>query len=135
LVDDEGVPGRETVLVQKGILKTLLSTRTPVRGILQSNGHKRGNAAAPSNLIVTSEKALGDEELRAELIRLIKQRNKEYGIVVRRMASRPGSALNALINMLGLPAAAAGANIASMAFQLRPDQHDEVARDDQICGA
>jgi predicted Zn-dependent protease len=41
-VDDDAVRGGETQVVQAGILKTLLSTRNPVRGILSSSGNRRG---------------------------------------------------------------------------------------------
>ena len=49
-VDDEGVPARPIRLVQKGVLETLLTTRTPVRGIDQSTGSRRGPGVAPSNI-------------------------------------------------------------------------------------
>src|SRR5205823_4132881 len=45
-VDDDGVAARETRLVDHGILKTLLSTRVPVRGIPHSTGNRWGAAAA-----------------------------------------------------------------------------------------
>ena len=86
-VDEDGVPTRETVLVEKGILKTLLVTRDPVRGIEHSTGSRHGGHASPSNLIVTAENGISSAELRTKFLALIKQRNKEFGIVVRRMRS------------------------------------------------
>jgi hypothetical protein len=88
-VDEDGVPARETVLVDNGILKTLLTGRGPVRGITQSSGNRRAMGVTPSNLVLTSQKALSTDALRAELLRLVKQRSKEYGIVVRRIGN-PG---------------------------------------------
>ncbi len=50
-VDDEGVPARPVRLGQKGVLETLLTSRTPVRGIDQSTGSRRGPGVAPSNIL------------------------------------------------------------------------------------
>jgi predicted Zn-dependent protease len=84
-VDEDGVPTRETRLVDKGILQTLLSTRDPVRGIEHSTGSRHDGQAAPSNVFVTTENGLTEDELRAKFLEMVKQRNKEYGVVVRRM--------------------------------------------------
>jgi PmbA/TldA metallopeptidase C-terminal domain len=86
-VDDDAVRAGETQVVQAGILKTLLSTRNPVRGILSSSGNRRGNQAMPSNVIVTAEGGLAAPELKQRLIDLAKQRGKEYGILVRRVGN------------------------------------------------
>ena len=88
-VDDEGVRARETRLVEKGILKTLLASRDPVSGVTHSTGNNQGGLGPmPSNLIVSTEKGLSSEEMKAELLRLVKERGKEYGIIVSR-ASNP----------------------------------------------
>ena len=84
-VDEDGIPARETLLVEKGILKTLLVTRDPVRGIEHSTGSRHEGQATPSNIFVTAENGLSTAELHAKFLALVKQRNKEFGIVVRRM--------------------------------------------------
>ncbi len=84
-IDDDGVPARATKLVEKGTLKTLLAGRTPVDGISHSTGSRRGVAATPSNLVLSSEKTVGAEDLRKELLRRAKLRGRDYGIVVRRV--------------------------------------------------
>jgi predicted Zn-dependent protease len=86
-VDEEGVPTRETRLVEKGILKTLLLTRDPVRGIEHSTGSRHAGQVTPSNLFVTAENGMSQAELHAKFLDLVKQRNEEFGIVVRRMRS------------------------------------------------
>jgi hypothetical protein len=86
-VDDEGVRARETRLVEHGILKTLLSTRSPVPGVEHSTGNRRGPGILPSNLIVSAENGLSDQALREQFLELVKQRGKEYGIVVRRLGN------------------------------------------------
>ena len=59
--DDEGVKARPVTVVDNGILKTFLMSRSPIQGIDHSNGHGRRQAGAEvvsrqSNLIVESKK-------------------------------------------------------------------------------
>lgn len=84
-VDEEGIPAHPTLLVKDGILKTLLTSRSPVRGILKSSGNMRGHGIAPSNLILESSKSVTPEELKTQLIDLIKTRNLDYGVIVHRL--------------------------------------------------
>ncbi len=84
-VDEEGIPTHETRLVEKGALRTLLTSRAPVRGIEHSTGSFHAGQTAPSNVIVTAENGTSEAELKAQLLQMVKQRNKEYGIIVRRM--------------------------------------------------
>jgi len=88
-VDAEGVPAREVKLVEKGILKTLLTSRVPHKRITESNGHARGLAhqAFFSNLFVTSTKTMKDAELKDALLAMCKERGLEFGIIIRKMAN------------------------------------------------
>ena len=86
-VDDEGVPARPVRLVQKGVLETLLTTRTPVRGIDQSTGSRRGPGIAPSNILVEAEKGLSEKQIRKEFFKLIKRQKKQYGYIVTHVAN------------------------------------------------
>ena len=112
-VDEDGVLTHETPLVDKGILKTLLTTRDPVRGIEHSSGSRHDGQAAPSNVIVTADNGLSQDDLRAKFLALLKQENKEYGIVLRRMRT-------------------AGQPI--MAFKMYPDGHEELIHGVQLSG-
>ena len=47
-IDDDAVETRETKLVERGVLKTLLATRTPVRAVPHSTGSRRGWGPAPA---------------------------------------------------------------------------------------
>jgi len=83
--DDEGVSARKVDLVEKGILKTFLMSRTPVAGIAQSNGHGRRQpglevVSRQSNLIVESSKQVPDAELRKLLIAEVIRQKKPYGL-------------------------------------------------------
>lgn len=87
LVDDDGVRATRTPLVQNGILKTLLTTRNPLPELPISSGNRRGPTALPSNLLITAKNGLGEDELRAELLALVAERDAPHGIVVRRIGS------------------------------------------------
>jgi hypothetical protein len=87
-VDEDGVPTRETRLVEKGVLKTLLTSRDPVRGFDHSSGSRHAGQVAPSNLFVIAENGLSEPDLRARFLAMVKQRNQQFGIVVRRMRNR-----------------------------------------------
>ena len=91
-VDDEGVPARETTVVRRGMLRTLLSTRNPIEGISQSSGHMRAGGSAPSNLLVSSSDGLTADEMSEEFRALVEERELEYGIIVRRLRASSGSA-------------------------------------------
>jgi TldD protein len=83
--DDEGVKARPVKVVENGVLKTFLLSRSPVGQFLHSNGHGRRQpgyevVSRQSNLIVESSKQVSDKELRAQLITEIKRQGKPYGL-------------------------------------------------------
>jgi hypothetical protein len=86
-VDEEGVQARPVTLVDKGYLKTLLNTRDPVSGIPQSTGSFRIFGAQPSNVMFNVTEGVSEQELKNQLLSMVKERNKEFGVLVRR-ASR-----------------------------------------------
>ena len=86
-VDEEGVRSRRTTVVQRGILKTLLATRTPVAGVSNSTGNRRNSGPSPSNLFLMPRNGMKPEEIRQELLNLVEERGLDFGIVVRRVGS------------------------------------------------
>lgn len=123
-VDDEAVPAGATSLVENGVLKTLLTTRNPVRGVSGSTGNRRGSRVAPSNLLLTSRRGLSREELLAELMLLVEERQAEFGVIVRRLGN-PGYR----------PPPASGSNAsgsrsdvenATLAYKVYPDRREEL---------
>jgi predicted Zn-dependent protease len=83
--DDEGVRARPVAVVEKGVLKTFLMSRSPVEGFDRSNGHGRRQpglevVARQSNLIVESSRRATERELRAKLIEEVKRQGKPYGL-------------------------------------------------------
>ncbi len=83
--DDEGEKARPVTVVDNGILKTFLMSRSPIDGVDHSNGHGRRQpglevVSRQSNLIVESKKQVSEQALRDMLIAEIKRQNKPYGL-------------------------------------------------------
>lgn len=83
--DDEGVKAAPVKVVDNGMLKTFLMSRSPIHGIDHSNGHGRrqpGNevVSRQSNLIVESRNTVSDARLRELLLYEIKRQGKPYGL-------------------------------------------------------
>lgn len=71
--DDEAVGAQRVAIVEKGILKNLLSSRAPTRKVSQTNGHGRsggmGDARAEVGcLYVSDDNGIPADELKKELI-------------------------------------------------------------------
>jgi predicted Zn-dependent protease len=85
--DDEGVPAQKVNLVEHGVLKNFEMSRSPLVGFPRSNGHGRRQLGATpvsrqGNLIVESSKMVSNAELRKQLIELLKQQGKPYGLLI-----------------------------------------------------
>jgi hypothetical protein len=131
-VDDEGVPARTVRLVEGGRLKTLLVSRSPVRGIPRSTGSREGQGPTPRNLIVSASGGLDAAALEAELIKLVQQRGREYGVVVRRL----GNPIVGSVHAAGGPAGGDGVPVEPviLAYRLYPDGREELVRCVEIAG-
>jgi predicted Zn-dependent protease len=77
-IDDDEVLPHPTVLVDHGILKMLVHTRALIPGTTHSTASRRGNGPMPSNLLITSEKTLPADQLKAELLQMAKQRGSNH---------------------------------------------------------
>jgi len=135
-VDLEGVAPKPLVLVEKGVLKNYLLTRQPVRGFEGSNGRARlpGNfgakAAGFGNLFVRASKTVPAPELRKRLIELCVQRNKPYGMIVRKL-DFPSSAPLSEVRRLLTSMAQSGSRPVSLpilAYRVYPDGREELVR-------
>jgi len=85
--DDEGVAAQRVTLVDHGVLKNFEMSRSPLENFPHSNGHGRRQLGATpvsrqGNLIVQSSKTVTNAQLRAQLIELIKQQGKPYGLLI-----------------------------------------------------
>ena len=82
--DDEGVAAQKVDVVENGILKSFLMTRTPINGVSGSNGHARtAPGGVPesrqSNLVVSGKSDKSFKELREMLVAECKKQGKAYG--------------------------------------------------------
>jgi predicted Zn-dependent protease len=85
LYDNQGVKARRVNVVEDGVLKTFLMSRTPIQGIPQSNGHGRAQAgfspvARQSNLIVEVAQSSVKPDLKKLLIKEVKKQGLPYGL-------------------------------------------------------
>ena len=135
-VDNDGVPAGETRLVERGILKTLLATRSPVAGVLNSTGNRRGAGPAPSNLFVVPRGGMSQEEMREELLALVQERGLDFGIVVRRLGSPQLTLSRDRRFAFMLPDETGRSNVepVTLAFKLFPDGREELIRKAELLG-
>lgn len=102
LYDDEGVAARRVLVVENGILKNFLMSRSPVLQFDRSNGHGRRQpgfavVSRQSNLIVTSTRQVSEQRLREMLLEEVRRQHKPYGLYFRKVIGgytqtrRPGA--------------------------------------------
>jgi hypothetical protein len=135
--DLEGIAPKPVIAVEKGVLKTFLTTRQPAPGISSSNGHARllgpygTNVAAIGNLFVKASQTVSPDALKAQLIDLIKRRNKPYGMLIRKL-DYPSPASFREIQALAASSMQAGASRPVsppvMAYRVYPDGREELVR-------
>jgi len=133
-VDMEGVRPEPVVLVEKGVLKSFLLTRQPVRGSQASNGRARlpggfgAKAAAISNLFVRAAQGVPLEELKKRLIELCRQRDKPYGIVVRKMDFPSSASWDEVRRQLGAAGGGPAVSAPVLVYRLYTDGREELIR-------
>ncbi len=135
-VDLEGVPARPVSLVEKGVLRNLLLTRQPIKGFDGSNGHARlpGNfgakAATIGNLFVRASENVPAADLRKRLIAMCGQRNKPYGLVVRRMDFPSSASIEEVRRLLtSSPSGSARpVSLPILVYRMYPDGREELVR-------
>src|SRR5436309_2069568 len=81
--DDDGVPAQRVTVVDKGILKNFLLSRSPVTGFEQSNGHGRkapgyGSVGRQGNLIVEASRTVSETQLRQMLMDEARKQGKTF---------------------------------------------------------
>jgi predicted Zn-dependent protease len=89
VVDDQGVRAKDVTLVEKGRLVTLLTSRTPQKNLLQSNGHGRAGTVQPGVFELRSTQAVPGSALKDKYLELLKVQDKPFGYIVRTLAG-PG---------------------------------------------
>jgi len=84
--DDEGTLAERVTVVEKGILRNFLTTRSPIEGFPVGNGHARREAGLDpvgrqGNLIIKSERTVPFDQLRKLLVEECRKQGKPYGLI------------------------------------------------------
>jgi predicted Zn-dependent protease len=84
--DDDGVQAQRVTVVEKGMLKNFLMSRSPIAGFETSNGHGRKapgyrTVGRQANLIVLASNSVSDATLRAMLVDEAKKQGKPFGLL------------------------------------------------------
>jgi len=129
--DNQGVKARRVTVVENGVLKTFLMSRTPVQGIGQSNGHGRGQVglspvARQSNLVVEVSPSAVQPDLKKLLIAEIKKQGLPFGLYFDEIEGGftfTGRTMPNSFNVLPL-----------MVYRIYQDGHEEVVRGADLIG-
>lgn len=94
-VDAEGVRiNSEILLVENGMLRSLLSNRTPTSIIEQSNGHERpiigggylvSSGLGPSVISVSTSKGKSMKDMKKALLKLAREEGLDYAVHIRKL--------------------------------------------------
>lgn len=84
--DDEGIPGKRVVAVERGVFKSFLMSRAPIENFPASNGHGRRQpglrtVSRQSNLIVEATQTVSIDSLRSALRAECRRQNKDFGLL------------------------------------------------------
>jgi len=91
-IDDYGeIPAPVDTIVERGYLNMLLSSRVPNRRVKESSASKRQGGSMYSTLVVSNlenVRRLSYSSLKDSLLRLVKRRNLEYGIIIKKVLNQ-----------------------------------------------
>jgi len=129
--DNEGVKARRVVVVDHGILKNFLMSRSPIEGFPQSNGHGRRQqgfaaVARQANLVVEVSDPVGHAELKRMLVEEIKKQNKPFGLYFQDIEggfTLTGRVIPNAFNVLPI-----------MVYRVYPDGREELVRGVDLIG-
>ena len=129
--DDEGVKAQRLTVVENGILKNFLMSRSPIEGFPASNGHGRAQpgfrpVARQSNLMVVASKTVSRKQLKEMLISQIKKENKPFGLLfddIQGGFTITGRTIPNAFNVLPV-----------MVYRIYPDGREELVRGVDLIG-
>jgi TldD protein len=141
-IDDEGVAAQRVDVIKDGVMKTLLTSRTPSAKGQASNGHARriaeGGAfhGSATNLFVSGKGAIPRKALLQKLVAVAQGEGLKYGVVIRRfddaaVTSAPEFSRRELVAMIKstdqqLPPPAL------LAYKVYPNGKEELVRGVQL---
>lgn len=129
--DNEGIKARRVTVVDHGILKTFLLSRSPMEGFPESNGHGRRQpgyapVARQSNLIVTANAPTTRAELKKRLLEEVKKQDKPFGLLfddIQGGFTLTGRTIPNAFNVLPI-----------MVYRVYPDGREELVRGVDLIG-
>jgi predicted Zn-dependent protease len=129
--DNEGVKSRRVAVVEHGILRNFLMSRSPIEGFASSNGHGRKQqgfaaVARQSNLIVEVSSPASGAELKKMLRDEIQRQNKPFGLYFQDIEggfTLTGRIIPNAFNVLPI-----------MVYRIYPDGREELVRGVDLIG-
>lgn len=135
LYDMEGVAPKPLTLVEKGVLKTFLLTRTPVfKDYPGSNGHARmiGDYGTRwpgyGNLFIRVSETTPAADMKKKLIDLVRQGNKPYGILIRKLDYPSNASIEELRQISEASGGSHPVVAPLLAYKVYPDGREELVR-------
>jgi hypothetical protein len=133
--DMEGVAPQPMTLVEKGVLKNFLLTRTPVyKEYSGSNGHARmtGSYGTRSpgfgNLFIKASQTTPAADMKQKLIDMCKQGNKPYGILIRKLDYPSTASIEELEKVMQAAGGSHPVVPPLLAYKIYPDGREELVR-------
>lgn len=136
-VDLEGVVPTSVTLVEKGVFKSYLMTRVPVRGQEASNGRARlpgpflTSIPRISNLLVRTSRSEPLPALKQQLMDMVRQQNKPFGLLIRKMDFPSAGSLDDLRRLSNRVSRAGGGRAISspvLVYRIYPDGREQLVR-------
>jgi hypothetical protein len=137
--DVEGVAPKPLPLIEKGVLKTFLLTRTPaLKGFEVTNGRARlhgpygQDAPGFGNLFVRASQTVPAAEIKKKLIELCRQHNKPYGMLVRKLDYPSSASMDEFRRTASAMAQSGGGtrpvSLPLLVYRVYPDGREELVR-------
>jgi predicted Zn-dependent protease len=129
--DNQGVKARRVTVVDKGVFKAFLMSRSPIDGFPSSNGHGRKQAGlAPvsrqSNLIVEVAQPLSRTALKQRLLEEVQKAGKPFGLLfddIQGGFTMTGRTIPNAFNVLPI-----------LVYRVHPDGREELVRGVDLIG-
>ena len=129
--DNEGVQAQRVTVVDRGIFRSFLMSRSPIEGFPHSNGHGRRQqgyfpVARQSNLIVEVDHPVSHGELKKQLLAEVARQNKPFGLYfddIQGGFTLTGRSIPNAFNVLPI-----------MVYRVYPDGREELVRGVDLIG-
>jgi hypothetical protein len=132
------VPPKAVSVIENGVLKDYLRSRLPIKGFEGSTGHGRliagfgANQPVIGNLFIHARQTKKLDALKQQLITLIQQRNKPYGILIRKLDYPSTASYGELQSMITSMVQSGGGGrpvpYPTLVYKIYPDGREELVR-------